>query len=62
LDEWLQQKTVMQRLIQQQLAQAQNRMKIQADKHQTKRSFEVGTWVYIKLQPSVQLSVAARAN
>jgi hypothetical protein len=52
----------MQALIQQQLARAQNRMKLQADKHRTERSFEVGTWVYVKLQPYVQTSVAARAN
>lgn len=62
LEEWLQQKTVMQALIQQQLARAQNRMKMQADKHRTKRSFDVGTWVYVKLQPYVQTSLVARAS
>lgn len=62
LDEWLQQKYVMQNLIQQQLAQAQNRMKLQADKHRTERSFEVGTWVYVKFQPYVQTSVATRSS
>jgi transposase InsO family protein len=62
LDAWLQQKTLMQSLIQHQLARAKNRMKLQADKKRTERSFSVGTWVYIKLQPYVQSSVAARAN
>jgi hypothetical protein len=37
-------------------------MKMQADKHRTERSFAVGTWVYVKLQPYVQTSVAARAS
>jgi hypothetical protein len=35
---------------------------MQADKNRTERSFSVGTWVYVKLQPYVQTSVAARAN
>lgn len=43
LDEWLQQKSLMQALIQQHLARAQNRMKMQADKQRTERSFSVGT-------------------
>jgi hypothetical protein len=62
LDEWLQQKSVMQSLIQQHLARAQNRMKMQADKNRTERSFSVGAWVYIKLQPYIQTSVASHAN
>lgn len=62
LDEWLNQKTVMQALIQHHLARAQNRMKMQADKHHTERALDVGTWVYVKHQPYVQTSVAARAN
>jgi hypothetical protein len=62
LDEWLQQKTAMQALIQQQLARAKSRTKLQADKNHIERVFTVGTWVYIKLQPYVQSSVAARSN
>jgi transposase InsO family protein len=49
LDKWLQQKSMMQSLIQQHLAQAQNRMKMQADKNRTERSFSVDAWIYIKL-------------
>lgn len=45
----MQQKTSMQELIQHHLARAQNRMKLQADKQQTERSFKVGDWVYVKL-------------
>lgn len=49
LADWMQQKTAMQSLIQHQLDRAKNGMKLQADKHRTERSFEVGTWVYVKL-------------
>ena len=62
LDDWLQQKSAMQSLIHHQLGRAKNRMKTQADKSRTECSFSVGTWVYLKLQPYVQSSVAARAN
>jgi hypothetical protein len=37
-------------------------MKVQANKIRTERSFNVGDWVYAKLQPYVQTSVAPRAN
>jgi transposase InsO family protein len=62
LDDWMKQKSAMQALIQQHLARAQNHMKIQADKNNTERSFNVGDWVYAKLQPYVQTSVAPRAR
>jgi hypothetical protein len=58
----MQQKQAMQTLIQQHLARAQNRMKFQADKQQTGRKFNEGDWVYVKLQPYIQTSVAPRAN
>jgi hypothetical protein len=35
-------------------------MKFQADKQRTEREFSVGDWVYLKLQPHVQHSVARR--
>jgi hypothetical protein len=37
-------------------------MKLQADKHRTERSFDVGDQVWLKLQPYVQTTVAPRAN
>jgi hypothetical protein len=37
-------------------------MKHQVDKHRTEREFNVGDWVYLKLQPYVQMSVAPRSN
>lgn len=49
-------------LVKQHLARAQRRMKTQADKNRSERSFEVGEMVYLKLQPYVQSSLAPRAN
>jgi hypothetical protein len=52
----------MQDLIKQHLTHAQERMKRQADKNRTERSFVVGDSVYLKLQPYVQSSLASRGN
>ena len=52
----------MDRLLQQHLHRAQHRMKMQADKGRTDRSFQVGDSVYLKLQTYVQSSLAPRAN
>ena len=49
-------------LLQQQLARAQHRQKMQADKHRSERSFVVGDMVYLKLQPYIQTSIATRAG
>lgn len=49
-------------LVHQHLARAQQRMKIQADKHRSERQFAVGDNVYLKLQPYVQSSLAPRSN
>ena len=48
--------------IQQNLARAQQRMQHQADKHRQERTFAVGDWVYVKLQPHIQHSVQRRSN
>ena len=34
---------------------AQNRMKQQADQHRSERSFNVGDWVFLRLQPYKQM-------
>jgi len=52
----------MQDLVRQHLNRAQQRMKRQADKHRSERQFEVGDWVFLKLQPYVQSSLARRAH
>ena len=62
LTDWLEDKLVMQNLIKQHLLRAQRRMKDQADKKRSERTFQIGDWVYLKLQPYVQSSVAPRAN
>jgi hypothetical protein len=37
-------------------------MKMQADKNKVERSFEVGDWVYIELQPHIQQCVQCHSN
>jgi hypothetical protein len=39
------------------LTMAQNCIKQQADQHRSERSFEVGDWVFLRLQPYKQMSV-----
>nr|GEV99432.1 retrotransposon-related protein [Tanacetum cinerariifolium] len=39
------------------LKRSQDRMRNQANKHRTYRQFEVGDWVYLKLQPHRQVSI-----
>jgi hypothetical protein len=36
---------------------AQNHMKQQADQHRSERSFEVGDWAFLRLQPYKQMSL-----
>ena len=49
-------------LLKQHLERSRHRMKDQADRKRSERSFSVGDWVFVKLQPYVQVLVAARAN
>jgi hypothetical protein len=44
-------------LLKDQLARAQNRMKVYADQNHSKRSFQVGEYVLLKLQPYAQSNV-----
>jgi hypothetical protein len=46
--------------LQQNLAQAQQRMKKFADTHHTERSFEVGDMVYLKMQPYRETTLGLR--
>lgn len=62
LADWLRERELMTKVIKFHLTRACDRMKKQADKHRSERSFEVGESVYPKLQPYVQSSVATRSN
>jgi hypothetical protein len=62
LEQWLKERELLSRLIQQHLQRAQQRMKSQADKHRSERVFQIGDTVYMKLQPYVQALVAPRSN
>uniref|UniRef100_A0A453C2C0 Tf2-1-like SH3-like domain-containing protein n=1 Tax=Aegilops tauschii subsp. strangulata TaxID=200361 RepID=A0A453C2C0_AEGTS len=62
LQQWLEAREVVQQWVRQHLLRVQQRMKCQADKHRTERTFEVGDKVFLKLQPYGQSSVAHRAN
>jgi hypothetical protein len=44
-------------LLKENLTVARNRMKQQVDQNRTEREFEVGDWVFVRLQPYKQLSL-----
>ena len=44
------------------LAAAQARMKTQTDRHRQDRSFAVGDWVFLRLQPYRQQSLASKGR
>jgi hypothetical protein len=44
-------------LLKDNLTMAQNHMKQQEDWHHSERSFEVGDWVFLRLQPYKQMSL-----
>lgn len=62
LQEWLQERQLMTAVLKQHLHRANNRMKHFADGKRTDRAFQVGDWVYLRLQPYIQTSLAMRAN
>lgn len=62
LEQWLLEKNLLKDLLHHQLHRAQQRMKFQADKNRSKREFEVGDQVYLKLQPFIRTSIVARGN
>lgn len=62
LETWLKERELMTKVIKLHLHRAQDRMKRQADKQRSERVFSVGDWVYLKLQPYIQSSVATRSN
>lgn len=52
----------MTQLLKENLQVAQARMKQQADKKRIERAFEVGDWVFLKLEPYRQTSLAMRKS
>jgi hypothetical protein len=62
LSSWLRDRQLMTELIKQHLARAKDRMKKQADKGRSERTFQIGDSVFLKLQPYVQSSLAPRSN
>ncbi|KAL4290327.1 hypothetical protein GQ457_14G018800 [Hibiscus cannabinus] len=56
----LQKRNEILRMLKHNLWQAQVRMKNQADKHRRELNLEVGSWAYVKLQPYRQLSLRLR--
>ena len=48
------------RLLEHNLVAAQARMKQQADKHRSEKEFEVGDWVFLRLQPFRQKSMCKK--
>ena len=44
------------------LIAAQEKMKFQVDKHRQDRSFDVGDWVYLRLQPYRQNTLAYKGK
>ncbi|KAG6658985.1 hypothetical protein CIPAW_03G001100 [Carya illinoinensis] len=49
-------------LLKENLQKAQHRIKLFADRKRIERSFEVGDWVFLRLQPYKQKAVAIRHN
>ena len=49
-------------ILKENLNNARNRMKQQADRNRTEREFEVGEWVFVKLQPYKQLSLKQKGK
>ena len=59
---WLEERQLMTDLIRQHLLRAKARMVKSANMKRSERQFDIGDWVFLKLQPYVQPSVAARAS
>jgi hypothetical protein len=60
VDDYLHQQQGIIGLLKENLLSAQSRMKSQADKHRLERSFQVGEWVFLRLQPFRQKSVSRK--
>ena len=61
VDDHLQSRQQVMSLLKQNLLLAQERMKVQVDKHRVERSSSEGDWVYLRLQPYRQRSLKPNA-
>jgi hypothetical protein len=59
---WLDQRALMQDVLKQHLKRARQIMKDQANRHRSDRQFTADAWVFLKVQPYVQKSIANRAS
>jgi len=62
LTSWLKDRSLMSEVIHQHLLHAKQRMKKQADGKRSEQQFEINDWVFLKLQPYVQSSLADRTT
>ncbi|GKV41615.1 hypothetical protein SLEP1_g49122 [Rubroshorea leprosula] len=62
VDQSLQAREVMLKVLKFHLTRAQHRMVQQVDKHRQEQQFAIGDWVYLKLQPYRQESVQSRPS
>ncbi|PHT88037.1 hypothetical protein T459_10143 [Capsicum annuum] len=61
-DQVLRERQIMAKMLKENLEKTQNRMKVNADKRRTEREFKVGDWVFLKLQPYKQTSIAVKKS
>lgn len=59
---WVRERVAIIKHLKEHLSQAQHRMKHYADKGRSEREFTVGDWVFLRLQPYKQVTVALHRN
>jgi hypothetical protein len=57
MDNHIEHKQQVLQILKDNLTMTHNHMKQQADQHRSERSFEVGYWVFLRLQPHKQMSL-----
>ena len=62
VEEYVKDRKKIDAMLQQNLRLAQEIMKRYADEHRSEREFQVGDWVYLRLQPDRQSIVVLRNN